>query len=54
MIVEDSAPPGALAVTRLTVSGRTAATAATELVRTRDAEAFSHQGAEAPRRELGV
>jgi hypothetical protein len=53
VIVEDSAPPGALAVTRLAVSGRAATTAATELVRTRGAEALS-QGAEAPRRELGV
>ncbi|WP_410638138.1 hypothetical protein [Amycolatopsis sp. lyj-346] len=54
MIVEDSAPPGALAVTRLAVSGREAAAAATELVRTRDVEAFPPRNAEAPRRELGV
>jgi len=40
VIVEDSAPPGALAVT--------------QLVRTGCAEAFSHRDADAPRRELGV
>ncbi|MEU4245956.1 hypothetical protein AB0F15_00945 [Amycolatopsis sp. NPDC026612] len=50
MIVEDSAPPGALAVNRLDVFGREAAAATTELVRT-DAEALSRQ---VPRRELGV
>ncbi|MEV7092000.1 hypothetical protein AB0M80_04085 [Amycolatopsis sp. NPDC051045] len=48
MIVEDSAPPGALVVGRPTG-------ATTDLVRTRGREAFSGgEPAQAPRRELGV